>query len=250
LYPPPDRSIQLATERPTTLPVQKKLATEQSAMASADLIREIETLAEDELESRAIGILRAKNRLSADDAKRVEDAFANRKAVPGELSADLASDNAVSAPSNQGAPRPTQASTKAEKPPRPRSRPRKVKHEITAPAAVLSKPSAPDEQAALTPGKIQKSELTFGEVHRYRNKAHLRFVGSQPCLICGRTPADAHHLRFAQPRGMGLKVSDEFTVPLCRAHHRDNHGSGDEAAWSIDPVPLARALWISTRGNG
>ena len=53
---------------------------------------------------------------------------------------------------------------------------------------------------------------------RLRDKAHLLFVGSQPCLVCGRQPADAHHLRFAQPRAMSLNVSDEFTVPLCRIH--------------------------------
>jgi hypothetical protein len=50
---------------------------------------------------------------------------------------------------------------------------------------------------------------------------------------------------------MGLKVSDEFTVPLCRTHHRDNHNFGDEVAWwerrAIDPVATARMLWISTR---
>jgi hypothetical protein len=41
-------------------------------------------------------------------------------------------------------------------------------------------------------------------------------VATQPCLICGRRPADAHHPRFTQHRALGRKVSDEFTVPLCR----------------------------------
>ncbi|MGB8532299.1 MAG: hypothetical protein WCD64_13835, partial [Pseudolabrys sp.] len=35
----------------------------------------------------------------------------------------------------------------------------------------------------------------------------------------------------AQPRAIGLKVSDEFTVPLCRGHHRQLHQAGDERAW-------------------
>ena len=52
----------------------------------------------------------------------------------------------------------------------------------------------------------------------------------QPCLICGRRPSDAHQLRFAQSRALGRKVSDEFTVPLCRGHHQV-HRSGDEAIW-------------------
>jgi hypothetical protein len=50
---------------------------------------------------------------------------------------------------------------------------------------------------------------------------------------------------------MGLKVSDEFTVPLCQAHHRENHRFGDEQAWrsqqSIDPLAVSRQLWVSTR---
>src|SRR5438552_1124230 len=66
---------------------------------------------------------------------------------------------------------------------------------------------------------------------RIRDKDHRKFVSTQPCLVCGRRPADPHHLRFAQPRALGRKVSDEFTVPLCRLHHRELHNWGDEKAW-------------------
>ncbi|MGY4615471.1 hypothetical protein ACVWZ4_000698 [Bradyrhizobium sp. USDA 4472] len=58
---------------------------------------------------------------------------------------------------------------------------------------------------------------------RKRSKAHLLFVREQRCLVCQRTPCDPHHLKFAQPRTLGRKVSDEFTVPLCRAHHHELH---------------------------
>jgi hypothetical protein len=72
--------------------------------------------------------------------------------------------------------------------------------------------------------------------------------------VCDRLPADPHHLRFAQPRALGRKVSDEFTVPVCRVHHRELHRHGDEAAWwqktKIDPLPIARRLWQQTRPNG
>jgi hypothetical protein len=89
---------------------------------------------------------------------------------------------------------------------------------------------------------------------RLRDKDHRKFVSSQPCLVCGRSPADAHHLRFAQPRALGRKVSDEFTVPVCRVHHRELHRHGDEAAWwqktKIDPLPIARRLWQRARPNG
>jgi hypothetical protein len=86
---------------------------------------------------------------------------------------------------------------------------------------------------------------------RKRDKAHRDFVRAQPCLICGRQPSDAHHIRFGQPRALGRKVSDEFTVPLCRVHHRDLHRASDEKAWwetaKIEPMAIAQRLWRETR---
>jgi hypothetical protein len=92
--------------------------------------------------------------------------------------------------------------------------------------------------------------LTISKPVRERDRNHLRFVASQPCLVCGRTPSDAHHLKFAEQRAMGRKVSDKFTVPVCRLHHRELHRRGDERAWwqmqRIDPLPIAASLWEST----
>jgi hypothetical protein len=88
---------------------------------------------------------------------------------------------------------------------------------------------------------------------RLRDKEHCKFVASQPCIVCGRTPSESHHLRFAQPRALGQKVSDEYTVPVCRLHHRDLHGYGDEASWwaavSIDPLRIALELWRRSRSD-
>jgi len=104
-----------------------------------------------------------------------------------------------------------------------------------------------------SPGVVDKSVLSIAEPRRYRNKEHLRFVVQQPCLVCGRTPSDPHHLRFMQPRALGRKVSDEFVAPLCRTHHREVHRVGDERAWwkqaGIDPIKVARQLWRKTRLN-
>jgi hypothetical protein len=98
---------------------------------------------------------------------------------------------------------------------------------------------------------IDKSVLALLEPRRIRDRDHVRFVAKQPCLICGRLPSDAHHLRFAQSRALGRKVSDEFTVPLCRGHHREVHRCGDEAAWwqraGVDPTVTARVFWLETR---
>ena len=94
--------------------------------------------------------------------------------------------------------------------------------------------------------------LTLVKLRRCRDKDHLRFIAIQPCTVCGRQPCEAHHLRFAQPRALGRRVSDEFTVPLCRVHHRELHRQGDEGAWwkkvNIDPMPIALRFWQHTRG--
>jgi DNA recombination protein Rad52 len=122
-----------------------------------------------------------------------------------------------------------------------------AKSQETAAAAQSLTPGA----TVSTPTKIDKSQLVIGEPKRLRDKAHLKFVASQPCLVCGRQPTDPHHLRFAQPRALGLKVSDEFTVPLCRGHHRQLHQAGNEEAWwterNINALTIAKDLWGQTR---
>ena len=119
-----------------------------------------------------------------------------------------------------------------------------------------AKASVPQELAEVVsqrghPSKIDKSVLTFGEPKRLRCKTHLRFVANQPCLICGRSPSHAHHVRYAQSRGLSLKVSDEFTVPLCAIHHSKLHATGNEREWwrerKIDPLAIARRLWADSR---
>lgn len=142
--------------------------------------------------------------------------------------------------------------------------------EVTIPAALIAEqertpdneqelgvaPPLADAEASCT-GQGQavqgarEASLAFPkESPRKRSKAHLLFVQGQPCLVCRQTPCDAHHLKFAQPRTLGRKVSDEFTVPLCRVHHRELHRQGNERAWwanlQIAPLPVAQDLWAAS----
>jgi hypothetical protein len=115
-------------------------------------------------------------------------------------------------------------------------------------AKVLSEQSLAEQPSAAI--RVNKSVLVFPEPRRVRDRDHIRYVIKQPCLVCGRRPSDPHHLRFAQSRALARKVSDEFTVPLCRTHHREVHRCGDEGSWwrntGIDPLAAARALWLET----
>jgi hypothetical protein len=113
--------------------------------------------------------------------------------------------------------------------------------------AVLDQLAASDLSEPIVVAPTDTSPNPQNKIVRRRNKAHLAFVAAQPCLVCRKSPCDAHHLKFAQPRALGRKVSDEFTVPLCRAHHRDLHGHGNEAGWwaniKITPLDIAKELW-------
>jgi hypothetical protein len=94
--------------------------------------------------------------------------------------------------------------------------------------------------------------IAIGKPVRERDRDHLKFVAAQPCLVCGRTPSDAHHIKFAEQRAMGRKVSDKFAVPICRLHHRELHRRGNEQAWwqnqGIDPMVVAATLWTRRHG--
>ena len=188
-----DGLVQRATTRnnANVRPPKEFLGPEASAELRDRLILELGSLASsDDAALWAHCSLREKNKLTATDARQVEDAFDVRLtqlATP-ETSATLEPQ--------------VRQSTKSPKERRKRGRTK----------------------------TIDKSVLALLEPRRVRDREHVKFVGTHPCLICGRRPSDAHHLRFAQSRALGRKVSDEFTVPLCRGHHREVHRSGDEAA--------------------
>ncbi len=113
--------------------------------------------------------------------------------------------------------------------------------------------SSKGQKGAHAAGQVDKSALPISAPRRVRDKEHLRYVASQPCLVCDRSPGHAHHVRFAQPRAMGRKVSDEWTVPLCATHHRALQTVGNEEKWwkmhGIDPVTHAEQLWRERRGG-
>jgi len=108
---------------------------------------------------------------------------------------------------------------------------------------------APDKSPDEIKQTASISRLAFPKERRVRDADHLAFVKRHPCVVCGRRPTQAHHIRFAQPRAMSMKVSDEYTVPLCNGHHDSLHRTGDERAWwaarNIDPLSIAAGLWKS-----
>ena len=113
--------------------------------------------------------------------------------------------------------------------------------------AQLAKLTAQNVTEPAPSGEIDKSVLAIAAPKRIRDSEHLEFVATLPCLVCGRVPSHAHHLRFAQLRALGAKVSDEWVVPLCNLHHRALHDCGAEETWwkahDIDAIREAEGLW-------
>jgi hypothetical protein len=195
----------------------ERLDPAKSAALRDKLLTEIANLASTELAVRwATGALSAKNTLLPADASFLEKAFEEKL-------------------SGLTSPAVTNTSTAQR----------------AAPAEMSQ-----DESKALNvrtdlAKSIDKSVLEIAAPRRYRNREHLRYVAKQPCLLCGRKPSDAHHLRHMQPRALGRRASDEFAVPLCRVHHRAVHRAGDERAWwqatGVDPIGTAQKLWNDTQ---
>jgi hypothetical protein len=198
-------------------PAKPILGAEASGLLRDQFLGELTAIdSSDDAAIWAYRILGAKNSLTAADARQVESSFQAKLAT-------LEGAAEVSDP----------LSTVISAPP---------------PSSVERRPVGPIETAVAD--GIDKSRLAYPEPRRFRDKEHVRFVAKKPCLICGRRPADSHHLRFAQHRALGRKASDEFTVPLCRGHHREVHRYGDEAQWwknaGVDPTVTARTLWLET----
>jgi hypothetical protein len=203
-------------------PFRQTLPPDQSALKRDLMLTDLEAVdSRDGAALWAQRIMAAKNSLTAADAARIEAAFHSKLST-------LQTDNEDGAALD-----------------RPQSITDGNAGGQTAPADAPAVRNATEQLNG-----VDKSALAFPEPRRVRDREHLKFVAIQPCLICGRSPCDPHHLRFAQARALGRKASDEFTVPLCRGHHRELHRCGDEAAWwkqsRIDPMPAARLLWRKT----
>lgn len=86
-----------------------------------------------------------------------------------------------------------------------------------------------------------------------RSEAYLKTVRGRQCLACMRPEASAHHLTFAQERGMSLRTGDNWAVPLCHRCHMDLHRTGDERTWwdmiGVDPLVWARSNWEKFNGT-
>jgi hypothetical protein len=205
-------------------PVRPTLDPEQSSELREQLLAAVAQLRSEEEAADWVYLnMPAKNRLIAPDAGPVECAFKDKLASIQSMQASV--DEPAGGVAGDGV-----ATTFVGL----------METSVAAPIILSPKPEARRRRVA-------------AKTIRLRDKEHCKYVATQPCVVCGRTPSEAHHVRFAQPRAVGRKVSDEYTVPVCRLHHRELHNYGDEASWwgavSLDPLPIALELWRKSRSH-
>jgi len=247
-----------AGRRKQVRPPRVLLTADHSAALREQLIAELKKFTDpDPLTAWAQGILTLKNQLTTTDAHEIETAFAAKLDEFGDDVAPLDppedatrvgasgnSESVTAAGSDGSGSEPTAPTEKIN--PAPKLNGNRVPRR-RAGGQNGSSDGATSEAA------IQQPVTPLSKPVRMRDRDHLRFVTTQPCLACGRLPSDAHHLKFAEQRAMGRKVSDEYTVPLCRVHHREVHRRGDERVWwqhlNIDPLQAAQRLWERTQLN-
>ena len=98
--------------------------------------------------------------------------------------------------------------------------------------------------------KLRKREKPALKQRPGMSEDHLSQIRQLPCARCGSfPPSDPHHLKSLVERGMAMRSSDRWTVPLCRGCHDDVErvGTKREISWfgdfGVDPHDLAAGLW-------
>ena len=81
----------------------------------------------------------------------------------------------------------------------------------------------------------------------WRSKTYLRHIASLPCVACGASPSECHHLLRTREKAMGRKSGDNWCISLCQNCHTGLHLDGNERRWlgerGIDGPELAGILF-------
>lgn len=104
--------------------------------------------------------------------------------------------------------------------------------------------------------KTKRAKVNFRDERPGMSPEHLALVRKLPCCVCFKTPGgEPHHLKDTpeKERGMGLRSSDQWSVPMCHDDHIHGvelAGTRNELKWfkdrGVDALSLAQALWKST----
>lgn len=102
-----------------------------------------------------------------------------------------------------------------------------------------------------------KKHVSAQERREGNSAAHLALIRQLPSCVSGSLgPCDPHHLRSGAAlaeRGVGMRATDRWAVPLLRIEHDELHriSSRLEEAWFRergvgDVIELANAIYVNT----
>lgn len=121
-----------------------------------------------------------------------------------------------------------------------------------------------------SPKRVNRARKAKNLLRAHGPAERRAWMKAQPCVVCGRTPSDAAHIRTG---GTGRKSDADQTVPLCSnywgqmmlngsqrhtGHHRElDHGPGRRAGFeqrhNIDLTACAaqtEAKWLAFLDGG
>lgn len=100
------------------------------------------------------------------------------------------------------------------------------------------------------PRRRKPTKMQVREEPQIRCAAHCQWIRGHWCVIDHATMCsggiECAHVRTGTDGGASLKPGDNWTIPLCRTHHAEQHQIGERAferRYSIDMKFLAQALW-------
>lgn len=102
----------------------------------------------------------------------------------------------------------------------------------------------------MLPRRRKAPKMNVSERGPLRCIPHLQFVRGFECCASGHGNCagkiEAMHVRCGTDGRMGEKPGDNFSIPGCSAHHREQHQIGEKtfaAKYGIDLLAIANKLW-------
>jgi len=107
------------------------------------------------------------------------------------------------------------------------------------------------------PQKRKRARMGVKVSSVVRSPGHLAYIRTLECAVrkpgyydCnlhdGCNKVEAAHVRTGTDGGTSIKPGDNWAMPLCAAHHRQQHQIGEpefERRYGVDMKAIAKALW-------
>jgi hypothetical protein len=107
----------------------------------------------------------------------------------------------------------------------------------------------------MIPKRRKPQKLGLRAEPQIRSQSHMAWVRGHECAVAGTVGMscsdriEAAHVRVGTDGGMGVKPGDNWVLPLCSAHHAQQHALGETtfaALHKINMKQIAAELWVKS----